>query len=105
MNKTSDLALHQALASSAVPAIFDTQTFKGVTYTDGGVKRNVPVISAIRKCLAKGYKDVEVTVLLVTAPQGPEVNYSNATTAAVLERTVSRRKIMDRLSISRYPVI
>ncbi len=87
-NKTKDNALHAALASSAVPGVFETRTYQNVTYSDGMCKRNVPVIQAVRRCIDLGFSDIDVTVLLVVDPSAaPQPDYSTATTLSVMERT------------------
>ncbi len=44
MNGKSDEEIRTiAMASSALPVVFPTQTIDGVTYLDGGIKDNVPV--------------------------------------------------------------
>jgi hypothetical protein len=54
------------------------------------VKRNVPVITAIRKCLDLGFTDVEVTALLVVnPPTTPPTNFTASDTISVLERAFS----------------
>ncbi|KAL4506702.1 hypothetical protein ABPG72_000273 [Tetrahymena utriculariae] len=61
--------IEAVMCSSAVPAFFPYQIFKGNTYFDGGVIRTTDVYGAIERCkeLVDDVSQITIDVILVTA--------------------------------------
>ena len=66
---TSSLSLQHSTLG-----VFKTRTYDGVTYSDGGIKRNVPALQALSHCSRLGYDDKDMEVTIVTCDQEKTVH-------------------------------
>jgi len=52
-------------ASSSVPFAFPSQHLRNVTYNDGGAIYNTNLISAVDKCIERGYTQEQVVLDII----------------------------------------
>ena len=75
-----DMLINAAMASSAIPVVFPTQSFNGDTFVDGGVIQDVNVIDGIVRCLEMTNNDPTKIVVDVVLCNSPHLPIKNDTT-------------------------
>ena len=93
------LLVDAAMASSAIPVVFPTQSFNGDTFCDGGVIQDVNVIDGILRCLEVTNNDPTKVVVDVVLCNSPHLAIKNDTT---LEKYTTIDVGLRTLSILRY---
>eukprot|EP00697_Spironema_sp_BW2_P004759 gnl/Spiro4/16448_TR8842_c0_g1_i1.p1 gnl/Spiro4/16448_TR8842_c0_g1~~gnl/Spiro4/16448_TR8842_c0_g1_i1.p1 ORF type:complete len:322 (-),score=99.42 gnl/Spiro4/16448_TR8842_c0_g1_i1:155-1120(-) len=86
-------------ASAAIPGVFQAVSYMGDTFSDGGVKMGVNVVSAVERCLTivSDPKDIIVDIILCSGDKVKPVNPSTDHTMTVLLRNIAIMKYDDAM--------
>lgn len=59
---SEDDTLNAIIASSSIPMVFPPLQWNNVTWSDGGIVKNIDISSAVRYCLDEGYDQEDIII-------------------------------------------